>query len=209
MSKNTVCLWFNGGAEAAARFYAQVFPDSAVSAVHRAPSDFPGGKAELVTAATYFAGEEMTRTIADYVDEPNPVAAFAHMWSDVLIGTDFEGGCPIMAAACSGAEAPDAKAAAAEVFASWGRLLTARWVRDGITEAVALVPRVVAVVGQVEVLLGQFSDVLGRVQEVVDRVDGVLVAVDRTRERADEAITAIDATRPLAEVVDDILRLAG
>lgn len=99
--------------------------------------NFPGGKAELVTAATYFAGEEMARTIADYVDEPNPVAAFAHMWSDVLIGTDFEGGCPIMAAACSGAEAPDAKAAAAEVFASWGRLLTARWVRDGIAEDVA------------------------------------------------------------------------
>ena len=44
MSKNTVCLWFNDGAEAAARFYAQVFPDSAVGAVHRAPADFPGGK---------------------------------------------------------------------------------------------------------------------------------------------------------------------
>ena len=43
-AKNTICLWYNGGAEAAARFYAETFPDSAVTAVHRAPGDFPGGK---------------------------------------------------------------------------------------------------------------------------------------------------------------------
>ena len=44
-SKNTVCLWFNGTAEEAATFYAQTFPDSAVGAVHRAPGDYPDGKA--------------------------------------------------------------------------------------------------------------------------------------------------------------------
>ena len=43
--KNTICLWYNKDAEAAASFYAQTFPDSAVRAVHRAPSDFPGGQA--------------------------------------------------------------------------------------------------------------------------------------------------------------------
>jgi len=43
-AKNTICLWYDGGAEAAARFYAETFPDSAVSAVHRAPGDFPSGK---------------------------------------------------------------------------------------------------------------------------------------------------------------------
>lgn len=53
MSKNTVCLWFNDGAEAAARFYAQVFPDSTVGAVHRAPSDFPGGKAGNVLTVEF------------------------------------------------------------------------------------------------------------------------------------------------------------
>ncbi|WP_085930171.1 VOC family protein [Asticcacaulis biprosthecium] len=44
MNKNTICLWYDKDAEAAARFYAEVFPDSAVGAVHTAPSDFPGGK---------------------------------------------------------------------------------------------------------------------------------------------------------------------
>lgn len=43
-AKNTVCLWYDGGAEDAARFYAATFPDSSVGAVHRAPGDFPSGK---------------------------------------------------------------------------------------------------------------------------------------------------------------------
>src|SRR5918999_2439918 len=44
MPKNTICLWYDKDAEAAARFYAETFPDSAVGAVHRAPSDYPSGK---------------------------------------------------------------------------------------------------------------------------------------------------------------------
>lgn len=44
MKKNTICLWYDKDAEEAARFYAETFPDSSVGAVHRAPSDFPGGK---------------------------------------------------------------------------------------------------------------------------------------------------------------------
>ena len=35
MNKNTICLWYTGDAEAAARFYAGTFPDSSVGAVRR------------------------------------------------------------------------------------------------------------------------------------------------------------------------------
>src|SRR3954470_21869035 len=45
MAKNTICLWYDKDAEAAARFYAKTFPDSRVGAVHRAPGDYPSGKA--------------------------------------------------------------------------------------------------------------------------------------------------------------------
>ena len=44
VSKNTICLGFNGTALEAAQFYAATFPDSAVTAVHRAPGDYPAGK---------------------------------------------------------------------------------------------------------------------------------------------------------------------
>ena len=43
-AKNTICLWYNRDAEEAARFYAKTFPNSTVTAVYRAPSDFPSGK---------------------------------------------------------------------------------------------------------------------------------------------------------------------
>ena len=40
-AKNTICLWYDGDAESAARFYARTFPDSSVGAVLRAPGDYP------------------------------------------------------------------------------------------------------------------------------------------------------------------------
>lgn len=42
--KNIICLWFDKDALGAARFYAKTFPKSKVTAVHKAPGDFPGGK---------------------------------------------------------------------------------------------------------------------------------------------------------------------
>lgn len=44
ISKNTICLWYDGTALDAATFYAQTFPDSAVGTVLRAPGDYPAGK---------------------------------------------------------------------------------------------------------------------------------------------------------------------
>lgn len=46
IAKNTVCLWYDGAAEQAAQFYAATFPDTRVTAVHRAPGDNPGGGKE-------------------------------------------------------------------------------------------------------------------------------------------------------------------
>ena len=55
--KNTICIWYNSEAEAAARFYAKTFPDSAVGAVHHAPSDIPGGKkGDVLTVEFTVAG---------------------------------------------------------------------------------------------------------------------------------------------------------
>jgi predicted 3-demethylubiquinone-9 3-methyltransferase (glyoxalase superfamily) len=52
VSKNTICLWFNGAAVEAAQFYAETFPDSAVGTIFRAPTDYPAGKAgDVLTVA--------------------------------------------------------------------------------------------------------------------------------------------------------------
>ena len=43
-AKNRVCLWYRDDAEGAARFYADIFPDSSIGKLFRAPGDFPSGK---------------------------------------------------------------------------------------------------------------------------------------------------------------------
>jgi len=55
--KNTICIWYEKDAEAAARFYADLFPDSFVSAVHAAPGDHPSGKqGDVLTVEFTVAG---------------------------------------------------------------------------------------------------------------------------------------------------------
>ena len=57
MAKNTICLWYDKDAEAAARFYAATFPESAITAIHRAPSDYPSGKeGDVLTVEFTVAG---------------------------------------------------------------------------------------------------------------------------------------------------------
>ncbi len=57
LAKTTICLWFDKDADSAARFYAATFPDSAVHAVHRAPADYPSGKAgDVLTVEFTVAG---------------------------------------------------------------------------------------------------------------------------------------------------------
>jgi predicted 3-demethylubiquinone-9 3-methyltransferase (glyoxalase superfamily) len=57
IAKNTICLWYEKDAEAAARFYAGIFPDSVVGAVMRAPGNYPTGKAgDVLTVDFTVAG---------------------------------------------------------------------------------------------------------------------------------------------------------
>lgn len=57
MNKNTICLWFERNAEEAARFYTDLFPQSSLGAIHKAPSDYPDGKAgDVLTVEFVVAG---------------------------------------------------------------------------------------------------------------------------------------------------------
>ncbi len=55
-----ICLWFSGEAEQAARFYCDLFPDSKLGGVARAPSDYPGGQAgDPLTVDFTLLGQKM------------------------------------------------------------------------------------------------------------------------------------------------------
>jgi predicted 3-demethylubiquinone-9 3-methyltransferase (glyoxalase superfamily) len=53
IARNTICLWYETGAEDAARFYADTFPDSEVTGIHHAPADSPSGKAGDVLTVNF------------------------------------------------------------------------------------------------------------------------------------------------------------
>ena len=53
IAKNTVCIWYDTEAEAAAQFYAETFPDTRITAVHRAPSDNPSTSAGAVLTVEF------------------------------------------------------------------------------------------------------------------------------------------------------------
>jgi predicted 3-demethylubiquinone-9 3-methyltransferase (glyoxalase superfamily) len=53
MSKITPCLWFDGEAEEAAKFYVSLLPDSKIEVVQRNSVDSPGGKAGTVLVVEF------------------------------------------------------------------------------------------------------------------------------------------------------------
>jgi hypothetical protein len=67
-------------------------------------------------------------------------------------------------------------------------------VRDGLTEALALIPRVGSAVGRMEHVLDRVCALLTRVEGLVDRADEAITGLDSTRNRADEAVEGAQGT---------------
>jgi predicted 3-demethylubiquinone-9 3-methyltransferase (glyoxalase superfamily) len=65
-SKNTICLWFDKDSLDAARFYAATFPNSEVSAVCKAPADYPSGKAGDVLTVEFTVLGSLGPIMADH-----------------------------------------------------------------------------------------------------------------------------------------------
>ena len=71
--------------------------------------------------------------------------------------------------------------------------------RDGVAEALALVPRLGAALGRMEGYLDRVGGLLDRVDGVVERADEAIASVTNTREKADAAIEAVSATQAKAD----------
>ena len=77
MAKDTICLRYDRDVEAAARFHAETFPDSAVGAVHRAPGDYPAGKEGNVLMIEFtVAGVPCTDLDGGSAFQPNEAFSF-------------------------------------------------------------------------------------------------------------------------------------
>jgi predicted 3-demethylubiquinone-9 3-methyltransferase (glyoxalase superfamily) len=83
MSKITPCLWFEGYALDAAKFYTSVFPSSELGEVHRARSDTPGNKAGDVLLVTFtLAGQAYQALNGGPHDKFNDAISFSVSCAD-------------------------------------------------------------------------------------------------------------------------------
>jgi AcrR family transcriptional regulator len=98
---------------------------------------FPGGKSQLVEEATRWAGEFIAKRTARSIAERGPLAMLddsERFWGDVLGGTDFGSGCPVVAATLDGERSPAARAAAAEAFGRWESVFAGSLREHGISD---------------------------------------------------------------------------
>lgn len=139
--------------------------------------NFPGGKAELVTAATQSAGDEMSAILRTYLERPEPIAAFIQMWCNALVSSEFRSGCAIVAAACGREDAPEAATAAGDVFTQWTDLLGEALARDGIDRDVAksLSTTVVAAI-EGAIILARAARSTTPLEQVSGHLEGLIAA---------------------------------
>lgn len=97
---------------------------------------FPGGKAQLVEAATRYAGNVIADDLTEALRNDDPISGlrrFAATWRSVLRESDFLAGCAIVAAAVEGDANPAARRAAAVAFGNWEEKLAGCFIRCGLT----------------------------------------------------------------------------
>jgi hypothetical protein len=92
----------------------------------------PGGKAQLIEEATRYASDFTASGLAAALDGDDPLAAvhaFASGWIEILRGSEFADGCPVVAATLEGDRSPQARSAAAAAFERWEAVLTTAFAR--------------------------------------------------------------------------------
>jgi len=103
-SKNTVCLWYDRNALDAARFYAEIFPDSTVHAVQRAPGDYPNGRqGDVLTVEFTVMGIPCLALNGGPEFKPNEAFSFQvatddqaetdRLWNAIVLNGGQEGQC--------------------------------------------------------------------------------------------------------------------
>jgi TetR/AcrR family transcriptional regulator, lmrAB and yxaGH operons repressor len=100
---------------------------------------FPDGRNQILTEALRYAGDVITATIADAADEAKAVVRdFFEFWERTLVDSDFNAGCPVVAAAVGSAtDEPQLTAEAGQIFGRWRTALSRAFRADGFDESEA------------------------------------------------------------------------
>ena len=99
---------------------------------------FPDGRNQILTEALRYAGDAITADIDDAAGRGAKVLLrqFVEFWERVLADSDFNAGCPVVAAAIGSAEDDVLLAAeAGRIFGHWRTALTWAFVADGFLES--------------------------------------------------------------------------
>jgi TetR/AcrR family transcriptional repressor of lmrAB and yxaGH operons len=97
---------------------------------------FPEGRNQILTEALRFAGDAITATIDGSQGGIPLVRNFVEFWERTLADSDFNAGCPVVAAAIGSADdEPALTLVAGEIFDRWRAALSRAFVADGFEEA--------------------------------------------------------------------------
>lgn len=97
---------------------------------------FPGGKTQLMTEAVRYAGDFIAGRIRreGSATPAEAVAEIGEVWRRLLINTDFEFGCPVLAGGLARRSEPAVADEADQIFTRWTRLITARLIHEGVDD---------------------------------------------------------------------------
>lgn len=138
---------------------------------------FPDGKSQLITEATRWSGGAIATGLERALAGGDPVAAmhaFIEVWRGVLTETNFDAGCPVVAASVESAANPGAREAAAAAFTAWHEALTEALKRAG-ADADRAGSLATLIVAAVEGAIVQCRAL--RSLDPLDRVEGELAGV--------------------------------
>ena len=98
---------------------------------------FPGGKNQLATEAVRWAADTVQQVLAAKLRKGpvEGVRAFFALWRQIVIESDFQAGCPVLAVAIEETANPDALTAAAQAFRTWSDQLKASLREHGVDES--------------------------------------------------------------------------
>lgn len=141
---------------------------------------FPGGKLQLIEAATRYAGDFIAEGMTAAYQRFDPVTALqrsADFWRRVLDGSNYAAGCPVVAATVESARTPPILAAAADAFARWQELFAANLVQHGVAEerATTLAALVIAAL-EGAIVLCRAQQATAPLDRVVEELSGLVRA---------------------------------